>query len=88
MPYHWGSKQEGQTLEPHVVHILDHMVGMLCIKYELAELWVSFMWVLVKPEQLVLGLPICLPVQETRVQSLIREDSTWLGATKPVGPNY
>ena len=41
MPYHWGSKQERQTSEPRVVHILDHVVGMLCIKYELAELWVD-----------------------------------------------
>ena len=31
---------------------------------------------------------ICLPVQETRVQSLIWKDSTWLGATEPMGHNY
>ena len=31
---------------------------------------------------------ICLPVQETSVRSLVREDSTHRGATKPVHRNY
>ena len=31
---------------------------------------------------------ICLPVQETWVPSLIREDPTYHGATKPVYRNY
>ena len=31
---------------------------------------------------------ICLPTQETWVQSSIREDPTSLGATKPVRGNY
>ena len=29
-------------------------------------------------------LRICLPTQATQVQSLVREDSTCLGATKPM----
>ena len=32
-------------------------------------------------------LRICLPVQGTGVQSLVREDPTCLGATKPVSHN-
>ena len=31
---------------------------------------------------------ICLPMQETQVQSLVQEDPTWLGATKPVCYSY
>ena len=31
---------------------------------------------------------ICLPMQETRVQSLIQEDPTYLRATEPVYHNY
>ena len=31
---------------------------------------------------------ICLPMQETQVWSLVREDPTCRGATKPVGHNY
>ena len=34
------------------------------------------------------GLRICLPMQGTWVQSLVREDSTCRGATKPVSHNY
>ena len=33
-------------------------------------------------------LRICLPMPGTRVQSLVREDPTWRGATKPVCHNY
>ena len=33
-------------------------------------------------------LRICLPRQETQVQSLIQEDSTCYGATKPLCQNY
>ena len=33
-------------------------------------------------------LRICLPMQGTRVQSLVREDPTCCGATKPVRHNY
>uniref|UniRef100_A0A8C6FBZ8 Hikeshi-like N-terminal domain-containing protein n=1 Tax=Monodon monoceros TaxID=40151 RepID=A0A8C6FBZ8_MONMO len=33
-------------------------------------------------------LRICLPMQGTRVQSLVREDPTCHGATKPVCHNY
>ena len=33
-------------------------------------------------------LRIHLPMQGTRVQALVREDPTCLGATKPVGHNY
>ena len=33
-------------------------------------------------------LRICLPMQGTRVQALVREDSTCHGATKSVGHNY
>ena len=33
-------------------------------------------------------LRICLPVQGTQVQSLVREDPTCCGATKPVRHNY
>ena len=33
-------------------------------------------------------LRICLPVQGTRVQALVREDPTCRGATKPVCHNY
>ena len=31
---------------------------------------------------------ICLPVQETQVQPLVREDPTGRGVAKPVHPNY
>ena len=34
------------------------------------------------------GLRICLPMQGTRVRSLVWEDPTCHGATKPVGHNY
>ena len=33
-------------------------------------------------------LRVCLPVQGTQVQSLVREDSTCHRATKPVSHNY
>ena len=33
-------------------------------------------------------LRIHLPVQGTRIQSLVREDSTYRGAAKPVHNNY
>ena len=33
-------------------------------------------------------LRTCLPMQETRVQALVREDPTCRGATKPVRHNY
>ena len=33
-------------------------------------------------------LRICLPMQGTRVQALVREDPTCRGATKPVRHNY
>ena len=33
-------------------------------------------------------LRICLPMQGTRVQALVREDPTCHGATKPVHHNY
>ena len=33
-------------------------------------------------------LRICLPMQETQVQALVREDPTCHGATKPVCSNY
>ena len=33
-------------------------------------------------------LRICLPLQGTRVQALVREDPTCHGATKPVRHNY
>ena len=33
-------------------------------------------------------LRICLPMQGTRVQSLVQEDPTCRGATKPVSHNY
>ena len=33
-------------------------------------------------------LRICLPMQGTQVQSLVREDPTLRGATKPVQHNY
>ena len=36
----------------------------------------------------VLWLRICLPMQGTWVQSLVREDSIRCGATKPVRHNY
>ena len=36
----------------------------------------------------VQGLRICLPMQGTRVQSLVQEDLTFRGATKPVRHNY
>ena len=35
----------------------------------------------------VQGLKICLPMQGTRVRSLMREDPTCCGAAKPVGHN-
>ena len=31
---------------------------------------------------------ICLPMQETRIRSLVQEDPTCCGATKPVCHNY
>ena len=34
------------------------------------------------------GKKICLPVQETQVRSLVQEESTYRGATKPVHRNY
>ncbi|KAJ8786236.1 hypothetical protein J1605_006456 [Eschrichtius robustus] len=34
------------------------------------------------------GLRIRLPMQETRVRALVREDPTCRGATKPVRHNY
>ena len=33
-------------------------------------------------------LRICLPMQDTRVRALVREDPTCRGATKPVRHNY
>ena len=33
-------------------------------------------------------LKICLPMQGTQVRSLVHEDPTCLGATKPVRHNY
>ena len=33
-------------------------------------------------------LRIRLPMQETQVRALVREDPTCRGATKPVGPDY
>ncbi|KAJ8794518.1 hypothetical protein J1605_018971 [Eschrichtius robustus] len=33
-------------------------------------------------------LRICLPMQGTRVQALVREDPTCCGATKPMSHNY
>ena len=33
-------------------------------------------------------LRVCLPMQGTRVQSLVQEDPTCCGATKPVHHNY
>ena len=36
----------------------------------------------------VQGLRICLPMQDIQVPFLVREDSTCLGATKPVIHNY
>ena len=33
-------------------------------------------------------LRVCLPMQETRVRALVREDPTCRGATKPVYHNY
>ena len=33
-------------------------------------------------------LRICLPMQETRVRALVREDPTCCGAAKPVHHNY
>ena len=33
-------------------------------------------------------LRICLPMQGTRVQALVREDSTCCGATRPVSHSY
>ena len=33
-------------------------------------------------------LGICLPMQETRVRSLVREDPTCCGASEPMDPNY
>ena len=33
-------------------------------------------------------LRICLPMQGTRVQALVREDPTCRGATKPMRHNY
>ena len=37
---------------------------------------------------MVQWLRICLPMEGTRVQSLVREDPTCHRATKPVGHNY
>ena len=37
---------------------------------------------------MVQWLRICLPMQGTRVRSLVREDPTCHGATKPVRHNY
>ena len=41
---------------------------------------------LFRPSLVVQWLRICLPAQGTQVQSLVREVSTCLGATKPVHP--
>ena len=37
---------------------------------------------------MVQWLRMCLPMQGSQVQSLIREDPTWGRATKPVRHNY
>ena len=41
-----------------------------------------------KKQSLVQRLRVCLPMQGTWVQSLVQEDSTCRGATKPVGHDY
>ena len=39
-------------------------------------------------KMVVQGLRICLPMQGTQVRSLVQEDPTCHGATKPVRHNY
>ena len=40
------------------------------------------------PSLVAQWLRICLPMQGTRVQALVREDPTCCGATKPMRHNY
>ena len=49
------------------------------------ELYLDFY---IRTSQVAQWIRICLPVQGTWVQSLVQEDSTCLGATKPEYCNY
>ena len=72
------------------------LVGFLHLIHDRRiQVYLMNRWDTLDQKSLVLGtslvvqwLRIHLPMQETRVQALVREDPTCHGATKPVRHNY
>ena len=75
---------------PPFTSSLTQNVSLICLTHSASDSTCLFSsWlVFVRTSLVVQWLIICLPVQGTPVPSLVHEDPTCHGATKPVFPNY
>ena len=78
-------KREYPKTRPHIQGILIYDKGNIVVQRGKDGL---FRKCQVRTSLVAQRLRICLPMQGTRVQALVWEDPTCLGATKPVHHNY